>query len=159
MSKPAEGKRSFIQFIKFALVGASNTIIDMLVSMVLNAIFHWYYFAKVIGYCCGVLNSYLLNSRWTFKEERRKDAKEIISFIGVNLVVLLISLGLMSLMKNTWNLVEWWDTLSLPSWMLKLVNGERFCMLVSAVICIVINFIGNKLFVFTNRKDTQKKAS
>lgn len=159
MSKPAEGKRSFMQFIKFALVGASNTIIDMLVSMVLNAIFHWYYFAKVIGYCCGVLNSYLLNSRWTFKEERRKDAKEIISFIGVNLVVLLISLGLMSLMKNTWNLVEWWDTLSLPAWMLKLVNGERFCMLVSAVICIVINFIGNKLFVFTNRKDTQKKAS
>ena len=159
MSKPAEGKRSFIQFIKFALVGASNTIIDMLVSMVLNAIFHWYYFAKVIGYCCGVLNSYLLNSRWTFKEERRKDAKEIISFIGVNLVVLLISLGLMSLMKNTWNIVGWWDSLSLPSWMLKLVNGERFCMLVSAVICIVINFIGNKLFVFTNRKDTQKKAS
>lgn len=159
MSKPAEGKRSFIQFIKFALVGASNTIIDMLVSMVLNAIFHWYYFAKVIGYCCGVLNSYLLNSRWTFREERRKDAKEIISFIGVNLVVLLISLGLMSLMKNTWNLVEWWDTLSLPSWMLKLINGERFCMLVSAVICIVINFIGNKLFVFTNRNDTQKKAS
>lgn len=158
-TKPAEGKRSFIQFIKFALVGASNTIIDMLVSMVLNAIFHWYYFAKVIGYCCGVLNSYLLNSRWTFKEERRKDAKEIISFIGVNFVVLLISLGLMSLMKNTWNLVGWWDTLSLPSWMLKLVNGERFCMLVSAVICIVINFIGNKLFVFTSRHDTQKKAN
>lgn len=158
-TKPAEGKRSFIQFIKFALVGASNTIIDMLVSMVLNAIFHWYYFAKVIGYCCGVLNSYLLNSRWTFKEERRKDAKEIISFIGVNLVVLLISLGLMSLMKNTWNLVGWWDTLSLPSWMLKLINGERFCMLVSAVICIVINFIGNKLFVFTSRHDAQKKAN
>ncbi len=158
-TKPAEGKRNFIQFIKFALVGASNTIIDMLVSMVLNAIFHWYYFAKVIGYCCGVLNSYLLNSRWTFKEERRKDAKEIISFIGVNLVVLLISLGLMSLMKNTWNLVGWWDTLSLPSWMLKLINGERFCMLVSAVICIVINFIGNKLFVFTSRHDAQKKAN
>lgn len=159
MPKSEEGKRSFVQFIKFALVGASNTIIDMLVSMVLNAIFHWYYFAKVIGYCCGVLNSYLLNSRWTFKEERRKDAKEIISFIGVNLVVLLISLGLMSLMKNTWNVVGWWDALSLPSWMLKLINGERFCMLVSAVICIVINFIGNKLFVFTNRSDTQKTAS
>lgn len=158
-TKPAEGKRSFIQFIKFALVGASNTIIDMLVSMVLNAIFHWYYFAKVIGYCCGVLNSYLLNSRWTFKEERCKDAKEIISFIGVNLVVLLISLGLMSLMKNTWNLVGWWDALSLPSWMLKLVNGERFCMLVSAFICIIINFIGNKLFVFTSRNDSQKKAN
>ncbi len=150
-------KRGFIQFVKFALVGASNTIIDMLVSLVLNAVFHWYYFAKVIGYCCGVLNSYLLNSRWTFKEERRKDAREIISFIAVNIVVLLISLGLMSLMKDAWNLVGWWDSLALPGWFLKLINGERFCMMVSAVICIVINFVGNKLFVFKKRDESDTK--
>lgn len=147
--------QSFMQFIKFALVGASNTVIDMLVSMVLNAVFHWYYFAKVIGYCCGVLNSYMLNSRWTFKKERRKDAREVISFIAVNLVVLLISLGIMSLMRNTWDIVGWWNALALPSFVLKLINGERFCMLVSAVICIIINFVGNKLFVFTKRKDTK----
>ncbi|MCH5278515.1 MAG: GtrA family protein [Christensenellaceae bacterium] len=146
--KLTNGKKSFIQLIKFALVGASNTIIDFVVSLVLNAIFHWYYVAKVVGYCLGVANSYLLNSRWTFKEERRKDAREIISFIIVNLVVLLISLGLMSLFKNLMHLDDWWMTTGIPEWFKKLIDGERACMLVSTCICIIINFVGNKLFVF-----------
>ena len=149
-----EGKRSILQFIKFALVGASNTIIDLIITFVLNAIFHWYYFAKVIGYCCGILNSYLLNTRWTFKEERKKDAREIISFIGVNLVVLAVSTALMYFMKDKWGFIGWWESLGLPNLIVKVINGERFCMLVSAVICIIINFIGNKLIVF-NRKDTE----
>lgn len=153
-----EGKRSILQFIKFALVGASNTIIDLIITFVLNAIFHWYYFAKVIGYCCGILNSYILNSSWTFKEERKKDAREIISFIAVNLVVLLISLGLMYLMSDkVWNIVGWWDALKLPSWFAKFINGERFCTLVSTLICIIINFAGNKLFVFKT-KNAQDSA-
>ena len=146
------GKKSFIQLIKFALVGASNTIIDFVVSLVLNAIFHWYYFAKVIGYCLGVLNSYLLNSRWTFKEERRKDAREIISFIAVNLVVLLISLGLMSLFKDVLKLDAWWMQSGIPVWFKKIIDGERACMLLSTVICIIINFVGNKLFVFKGNR-------
>lgn len=142
-------KRSFLQFIKFALVGLSNTIIDIIVSFILNAIFNWYYVAKVIGYCCGILNSYLLNSRWTFKTERRNDIREKLTFVAVNLVVLLISLLLMYLASDkVWNLTGWWETLPLPEFVLKLVDGERFCTLISTVICIVINFAGNKLFVF-----------
>ncbi len=142
-------KRSFLQFIKFALVGLSNTIIDIIVSFILNAIFNWYYVAKVIGYCCGILNSYLLNSRWTFKTERRNDIREKLTFVAVNLVVLLISLLLMYLASDkVWNLTGWWETLPLPEFVLKLVDGERFCTLISTVICIVINFVGNKLFVF-----------
>lgn len=151
------GKKSFIQLLKFALVGASNTLIDMIISTVLNAVFHWYYFAKVIGYCCGIANSYLLNSRWTFKEERKTDAREIISFIAVNVVVLLISLGLMWLFRNTFNLDLWWMEIGLPSWFTGIIDGERFCMLISTCICIVVNFAGNKLFVFKPQKDTTPK--
>lgn len=142
-------KRSFLQFIKFALVGLSNTIIDIIVSFILNAVLNWYYVAKVIGYCCGILNSYLLNSRWTFKTEHRNDIREKLTFVAVNLVVLLISLLLMYLASDkVWNLTGWWEALPLPVFVMNLVNGERFCTLISTVICIVINFAGNKLFVF-----------
>ena len=69
--KPAPKKgKSLIQLIKFALVGASNTIVDMVVntglSYVLNLFFKggWIvYAAKAVGYLCGLLNSYFLNSR------------------------------------------------------------------------------------------------
>lgn len=146
------GRKNILQFIKFALVGISNTLIDLVVSMGLNALFNIYYLAKIVGYCCGILNSYLLNTRWTFKEERKKDAREIISFIGVNLAVLAVSTALMYFMKESWGFIGWWESLGLPNLIIKVINGERFCMLVSAVICIIINFIGNKLIVF-NRKD------
>ncbi len=153
IGRPSEGKKSFIQLIKFAIVGASNTLVDLVITSVLNAIFTWYYAAKVIGYCCGIANSYLLNSRWTFKEERRKDTREIVSFIAVNLVVLLISLGLMSLFKNNLKLDTVWMDLGLPSWLTKIINGERACMLLSTVICLIVNFVGSKLFVFNGKKE------
>lgn len=149
-----DGRKGILQFIKFALVGIGNTLIDLVVSMGLNALFSIYYLAKIVGYCCGILNSYLLNTRWTFKEERKKDAREIVSFIVVNLIVLAVSTALMYFMKDKWGFIGWWESLGLPNLILKVINGERFCMIVSAVICIIINFIGNKLIVF-NRKDTK----
>ena len=148
-------KKSFFQLIKFGLVGIGNTLIDMVVSTVLSIVLAipftggWtVYVSKVVGYCAGILNSYILNSRWTFKEERRQDAREIISFIAVNLGVLLVSLGLIWLFTNALHIDDWWMSLGLPQWLTKIINGERACMLLSTCICIIVNFVGNKLFVF-----------
>ena len=38
--------------------------------------------------------------------------------------------------------------LGLPQLLTKIINGERACMLLSTCICIIVNFVGNKLFVF-----------
>lgn len=155
---PKKGK-SLIQLIKFALVGASNTLVDMLVntgvSFLLGLLFKggWIvYVAKGIGYSCGILNSYLLNSCWTFRDERRRDKREVISFIVVNLLVLGISFGLIWIFKNALGLNEWWDSLGLPGLIKKIVSGDLFCSLLSTVICLPVNFILNKLFVFVGRK-------
>ncbi len=151
---PKKGK-SFIQLVKFALVGASNTIVDMVVntglSFLLNLFFKgsWIvYAAKAVGYCCGILNSYILNSRWTFREEHRRTVREKVSFVAVNLLVLLISFGLIYLFKNAFRLNEWWEGLGLPGLIKKIVTGELFCSLLATCICIPVNFILNKLFVF-----------
>lgn len=151
---PKKGK-SFIQLVKFALVGASNTIVDMVVntglSFLLNLFFKgsWIvYAAKAVGYCCGILNSYILNSRWTFREEHRRTVREKVSFVAVNLLVLLISFGLIYLFKNVFRLNEWWEGLGLPGLIKKIVTGELFCSLLATCICIPVNFILNKLFVF-----------
>ena len=65
-------KESIFQFLKFALVGVLNTVVDFLVFQLFNLTLGWMYLAQVIGYCAGILNSYFWNSRWTFRKEHRR---------------------------------------------------------------------------------------
>jgi len=59
----------FVQFMKFALVGVSNTLITLLVyTFLLKVVGMWYLAASAIGFIAGATNGFLLNRRWTFRE-------------------------------------------------------------------------------------------
>ncbi|HPF53229.1 MAG TPA: GtrA family protein [Eubacteriales bacterium] len=149
-----EGKgKGLVQFIKFVLVGVTNTLVDLIVSFVLNWLFGIYYLAKVVGYACGIVNSYILNSAWTFKAERKRNVPEMIKFLAVNLVVLGLSLLLMWLLPQLGVTDEWLGTWR-PAWLSGILNGERMCMLISTAVCIIVNFVGNKLLVFKSKDKT-----
>ena len=153
----SEGKKSFLQLIKFGLIGVSNTLIDFLIASALNALFGIYYLAKIVGYACGIANSYFWNSRWTFREERRRDAREIVSFIAVNLVTLGLSLLLQWIFRDKLQLGAWWMRTLGENFLTKLLNGERFCLLLVTGIALIVNFIGNKLVVFRKRAEEPKE--
>lgn len=55
------------QFVKYGLVGASNTIVQFVVYSVGVTIGIDYLVALVIGYLAGAVNSYILNRHWTFR--------------------------------------------------------------------------------------------
>ncbi len=58
-----------IQFVKFGIVGVSNTLLTFVVYTVLLKVFGvWYLAASAIGFVCGATNGFLLNRRWTFRE-------------------------------------------------------------------------------------------
>ena len=154
----SEGKKSFVQLIKFVLIGVSNTLLDLLVEFVLNALFGVYYLAKIIGYACGIANSYFWNSRWTFREERKRDVREIVSFVAVNLVTLGLSLLLQWLLRDKLHLDAWWMQKLGENLFTKLLDGERFCMLLSSGAALLVNFVGNKLLVF-KRRDRNEESS
>ena len=151
----SEGKKSFLQLIKFGLVGVSNTLIDFLIASALNALFGIYYLAKIVGYACGIANSYFWNSRWTFREERRRDAREIVSFIAVNLVTLGLSLLLQWIFRDKLQLGAWWMRTLGENFLTKLLNGERFCLLLATGIALIVNFLGNKLLVFRKKEQSE----
>ena len=56
------------QFIKYGLVGASNTVLTFVTYTVLvSATGLHYLIALVLGYLVGSVNSYVLNRHWTFR--------------------------------------------------------------------------------------------
>jgi putative flippase GtrA len=58
-----------IQFVKFGIVGVSNTALTFLVYTILLKVFGvWYLVASAIGFAVGATNGFLLNRRWTFRE-------------------------------------------------------------------------------------------
>jgi putative flippase GtrA len=57
-----------IQFLKFGLVGVSNTLIAFAVyTLLLKGFGVWYIAASAIGFAVGAVNGFLLNRRWTFR--------------------------------------------------------------------------------------------
>src|ERR1039457_2445625 len=59
------------QFLKYGLVGASNTILTFVVYSVLVTLDVDYLLAIVLGYSIGSLNSYVLNPHWTLPARDR----------------------------------------------------------------------------------------
>ncbi len=58
-----------VQFVKFGVVGVSNTLLTLVVYTVLLKVFGvWYLAASAIGFIAGATNGFLLNRRWTFRE-------------------------------------------------------------------------------------------
>ncbi len=56
-----------VQFVKFGIVGVSNTLLTFLVYTLLLKVFGvWYLAASAIGFVVGATNSFLINRRWTF---------------------------------------------------------------------------------------------
>jgi putative flippase GtrA len=56
-----------VQFIKFGIVGVSNTLLSFAIYTVLLKVFGvWYLAASAIGFIIGAVNGFLLNRRWTF---------------------------------------------------------------------------------------------
>jgi len=130
-------KKEFVKFIKFNLVGILNTAVDFVVFNVLNGLLGLYYLpAKIISYTCGIANSYVCNSLWTFKEERSKTLKELLGFIAVNLVSLGVSLGVMWLAKNRFG-----------------ITSDFWANCIATPVALIVNFVGNRLFVFKSKPE------
>lgn len=130
-----EKERVLEQFLRFSLVGVVNTGVDTgIFSLMFYLVFsgneNLQPVAFVLGYICGLLCSYILNKLWTFKEKSRS-LGQIVLFIIVNLVALGAGIGMTELLMG-WSIVGVW------------------AKLLTVPVTFLINFIGNKLFVFKN---------
>ncbi len=126
----AEIKKLF----KFGITGIMNTVVDFAVYTVLVSLAGMgLYVSQVISYCCGMLNSYAVNRKWTFDTKNGFFSLELVKFIVLNLAMMLLGMGIIYLCVEQMGFH-------------KLVGK-----LVSTVLVMAINFVVSNLWVFRNK--------
>lgn len=120
----------FVKLVKFGITGVANTFVDYVVFLLLVALGLDVYFSQCCSFAAGMLNSYLINRRWTFQTKQRFFSLQIVKFVLSNLSVLAVS---MILLKLFMDVVGW----SIP-----------LAKLAAACITMGINFLVSRLWVF-----------
>ena len=122
------------RFVRFCVTGGLNTLVDFVVFFLLTSSLNWPVIpSQVLSYSAGILNSYCINRRWTFQTQNRFFSREMILFIGVNLVVLGASV------LSVWALTS------------RIGLGVLLSKLCTTALTMVLGFILNRLVVFRNR--------
>lgn len=122
--------KSPLEFLKFCLVGAVNTGIDLAVFAVLSSWGFPLLLAHSLSYTCGGLNSFLLNRTWTFKQGGQPTG-QLIKFLLLNLLTMMLTYGLL---VTSYNYFAW---------------PMLICKLVATGAGLVLNFTGSRLWVFS----------
>jgi len=83
-----------VQFIKFAIIGASNTIIGYGMYYILLYLKFHYLAALVISFLLGLINSYFWNKYWVFTSEHHFK-RELPRFVVVYALTLALNAALL----------------------------------------------------------------
>lgn len=131
----------FGQFIKFGIVGISNTVISYVVYAILVYLGMHYLVANVVSYFAGVVNSFVWNSKFVFKAEddpNRNPAKVFVKTLAAS--------AFTGLVINNLLLMLWVGILHLNEYLGPLLN---------LVVTFPLNYVLNKYWAYKkeNRVD------
>lgn len=133
-------KETYIQPIKFLVVGIINTIVGYGVMFFTYNLLHWnYWIASAANYIVGSICSFFLNKYFTF-QANKFNKKEIIKFIIC--IILCYGIGY-GIARPLIRLIFSKASLSLQ---------DNLAMICGSGIFTVLNFFGQKFFVFTKKE-------
>lgn len=137
---------ALIQFVKFGIVGVSNTVVSYVIYVVSLLIFQKnnimpnvdYLVAQVIAFILSVLWSFYWNNKYVFKQGENQERNLLQALIKTYISYAFTGLFLNSILSLLW--VEW---LGIPKMVAPIIN-----LLVS----VPINFVMNKFWAFGEHK-------
>lgn len=130
-------------FAKFLIVGVVNTIIGLLVMFVLyNKLKLGYWPSTSLGYIIGGIVSYLLNKNYTFNY-KEYSFNNVIKFISVLVVCYILAY---SVAKKVILYIIIMCNLNINSKV-----SEQIAMILGLCIYTVLNYIGQRLIVFSKK--------
>lgn len=140
-----EIEQGVMEFVKFGIVGLSNTLISYLIYLVvLNVLDKYellikfdYFIANIVAFVLSVLWSFYWNNKYVFKVE---DGKERNVFLA--LIKTYMSYAFTGLLLNNVLAYVWIDVLGI---------NKNVAPLITLIISVPINFVINKLWAFKSK--------
>jgi len=142
---------------KFGIVGIINTLVDLTILNVLNLVFGIHYaIANTISVSVAIVNSYILNKSWTFKDNDKHIIKQFAIFFILSLIGLLINNSVLILLKESLTFIPNFFVSVVHFLRLNSVFSDNFVALNSAkafaiLASMVWNFITYKKFAFNKK--------
>lgn len=135
-----------VQFVKFGIVGLSNTIVSYVIYVGALLLFQkegWlpqtdYLVAQVIAFILSVLWSFYWNNRFVFKQEENEERNLLHA-----LVKTYISYAFTGLFLNSVLSLLWVEVFAIPKIVAPIIN---------LIVSVPINFLMNKFWAFKGKK-------
>lgn len=126
--------KTCLQFVKFGLIGVLNSVLHYLVFLFLFRIIGMeMVVSSALGYMAGVINSFLMNRRWTFNHTGFGAGSEFAKFVIVNIVSLGANIFTLELFVSYVGIIP------------------EIAQVIAICCTLVINFSGNKWWTFRRR--------
>ena len=135
-----------VQFIKFGLVGVSNTLISYVVEMLCYYVLFTgmaneqlkIVLTTLLAFVISVTNSFILNNRFVFRAEEKQTPGQIAKAYGKTVLCYALTGIVLAPILRLW-LVG----MNIPYWAASLM---------SLIVTIPLNFVMNKFWAFAGRK-------
>jgi putative flippase GtrA len=122
---------SWLQLLKFGLVGGSGYLINLAVFSVLSDSFDLHHIIAAVGaFIVALANNFLWNRHWTFEPGDGHPGFQAARFFAVSVGALLINLAVLELLVSGTSM------------------GDLTAQAVAVAVAMPFNFLGNKLWTF-----------
>lgn len=164
MRRERKVPKGTLQFIKFTLVGVSNTLISEGIYVVLVLFGVHYLLASFLGFSLSVLNAFYWNQKYVFREDGEKAGRNVkTTFLKtyaaytwgylVNIGLLFLFVDVLSLKKVMQPFAEFTLRLGLERLDASTL-GKLAAEGLSLVLTVPLNFLLNKYWAFRQKADS-----
>ncbi|MCM1048759.1 MAG: acyltransferase family protein [Clostridiales bacterium] len=160
-------KSNFWQFIKFCIVGVSNTLISQGIYFLIVYLGGNYIFAYTLGFVISVLNAYYWSNKYVFKEDENAEKR-----VWWKVLLKTYAAYFWGFLVSAILLVFWVDIIKLSRFMAPVeavfrnwglykfdakMLGELAASVLNMFVTIPMNFIINKFWAYRQKKTAEAK--
>jgi putative flippase GtrA len=122
---------SWLQLLKFGVVGGSGYLINLAVFALLAGVLDFHHLLAAVGaFCVALANNFLWNRHWTFDAGHGHPGFQAARFFAVSVAALLINLVVLEILVSSGSM------------------GDLAAQAIAVAVAMPFNFLGNKLWTF-----------
>jgi putative flippase GtrA len=122
---------SWLQLLKFGLVGGSGYLINLAVFAALAGALGLHHLVAAVGaFCVALANNFLWNRHWTFEAGHGHPGFQAVRFFAVSVAALLVNLAVLEALISGASM------------------GDLPAQAIAVAVAMPFNFLGNKLWTF-----------